>query len=140
MPTERNLVLGEYDIGEWRYKELKAFCRQYPEKKARAASLLGVRGMGLGDGMPHGKGTTSDPVSAAVSKREELIRDVEMIDRCLGAVDGGAFEHALRLNVCYGSSYDCITPEILPTSKRNTFFEARRKFFCLLDAERNGVK
>ena len=36
------IKLDEMGITRWQYEELKAFCRQYPEKKAQAAELLGV--------------------------------------------------------------------------------------------------
>ena len=150
MAREHSLVLGRYDIGEWRYKELKAFCRQYAEKKARAAALLGVSGSshveefvnadGLIEGVvtPSGKGGTSDPVARAAEKREELLADVEIIDKCAEAVAGGVFAKALILNICYGLGYDFVDKEILPTSNRNAYFDARRQFFSLLSRERGG--
>lgn len=152
MARERNLVLGKYDIGEWRYKELKAFCRQYPEKKAKAAALLGVqggsrveeyrnsRGMIEGTVTPSGKGTTSDTVLKAVEKREELLHDVQMIDECAKAVNGGLYANALILNICYGSPFETLEQSIMPSSNRNSYFDARRKFFALLDLRMQETK
>ena len=46
-------------ISASRYRELLHFCRQYPEWKTEANSLLGIRAI-KADGLPHGSGT-SDP-------------------------------------------------------------------------------
>ena len=51
-------------------------------------------------------------------------------------VDGGGWERALILNCCYGVGYVDIDPAVMPTSKRNAYFEARREFFFLLNNER----
>ena len=58
-------------ISPSRYSELLHFCRQYPEWKTEANSLLGIRAL-KSDGLPHGNGK-SDPVAAAAEKRERLI-------------------------------------------------------------------
>ena len=52
-------------ISQDRYTELLHFCRQYPEWKAEANSLLGIRAIKM-DGLPHGSGK-SDPVAAAAA-------------------------------------------------------------------------
>ena len=39
-------------ISQDRYTELLHFCRQYPEWKAEANSLLGIRAIKM-DGLPH---------------------------------------------------------------------------------------
>lgn len=149
---EYRLVLDEYGIDEWRYRELKAFCRQYPTYKAKAAALLGVAGgskvqtftnsHGQQEGvvMPSGKGTTSDPVSKAAEERERYLGYVDMIDRCAKAVYDGKFADALIRNICYGMAYRSLDKTKMPTSDRNVYFDARRKFFGLLDMEKKGEK
>ena len=59
-----------------RYRELLHFCRQYPEWKTEANSLLGIRAIKM-DGLPHGNGV-SDPVAMAAEKRERLMSKIEM--------------------------------------------------------------
>ena len=58
-----------------RYRELLHFCRQYPEWKTEANSLLGIRAIKM-DGQPHGNGV-SDPVAMAAEKREKLMTKIE---------------------------------------------------------------
>lgn len=122
-------------ISHYAYAELRAFCRQYEEKKARAAALADVSSPAL-TGMPRGGGT-SDPVSRAVERRETLLHDCAMIERAASLPSGGAYYQALMLNCCRGIGYLYIDPAILPTANRNAFFKARREFFQALHQMRN---
>ena len=63
-------------ISQDRYTELLHFCRQYPEWKAEANSLLGIRAIKM-DGLPHGSGK-SDPTSAAAMQRERLLAKIQV--------------------------------------------------------------
>lgn len=144
---ERRLKLEQMGISRWAYEELKAFCRQYPEKKATAAALLGIqggsrvqvakdeRGREVGVVMPSG-GRTSNPTEDRAIRRIAMLQDCEMIDAVAREVDEGEWERALVLNVCYGVPYECIDPTIMPTANRNRYFRARREFFFRLMAER----
>ena len=117
-------------ISKYRFDELLAYCRQYPEKKAEAETLLGVSSPSL-SGMPHGSGT-GDPVARAAEKRERLLHDCEVIEKCAGMVDGGKYAVAIIQNACYGKGYEFIK-EYLPTFHRESFFTERRKFYFLLN-------
>ena len=147
---EYRINMSMWGISRWAYEELKAFCRQYPEKKAQADALLGVKSSDhvveyvVGDGdrekvygtvLPRGNGG-SNPVEDTVMKRLRLLEDCDLIDRVAKMVDGGGWERALILNCCYGIGYVDIDPAVMPTSKRNAYFEARREFFFLLNNER----
>ena len=124
----------DWGISRDRYRELQWFCRQYPQKKAEAASLLTVSGAGM-DPMPHGS-DPGDPTFRAVARREQLKHDIDMIESCARMVDGGRWYAALIQNVCLGKPYAAIDTTILPTSKRPTFFQQRRAFFVLLNEAR----
>ena len=125
-----------HSISRYAYAELRAFCRQYGEKKSRAAALAGVSSPIL-TGMPHGS-DISDPVTRAVERRERLLADCAMIERAAELAGGGGFYHALILNCCHGIGYLYMDPTILPTANRNAFFRARREFYWLLHQIRNG--
>ena len=76
--------MGDMGISRWAYDELRAFCRQYPEKKAKASALLGVqggskvqtardeRGREVGVVMPS-SGRKSSPTESAAEKRAVLL-------------------------------------------------------------------
>ena len=118
-------------ISQDRYRELLHFCRQYPEWKTEANSLLGIRAV-KADGLPHGSGK-SDPVAAAAEKREKLMEKIEIVDRCARAVDEGAWYASIIQNVCIGRSYEQMDRALMPTSDKNAYFRKRREFFELLD-------
>lgn len=114
-----------------RYLELLHFCRQYPEWKREASSLLGVRGMKT-DGQPRGTGK-SDPVAIAAERRERLMEKIAIVDGCAREVAGGEWYAAIIQNVCIGRPYAQIDRALMPTSFKNEFFARRRDFFELLN-------
>ena len=124
---------SELGISKSRYRELVNFCHQYQEWKAEAASLLGV-GAQQYSTMPHST-DPGDPVGRAVIRRERLLDKCALVERVADSVDGGQWRAALIQNVCMGKALYAIDPVILPTSKRNTFYQQRRQFFALLHAE-----
>ena len=140
--------LQKNGISKWQYEELRAFCRQYPEKKAQANALLGIQGCErihtAKDEQGHEVGVTmprslriSTPTADAAIRRVILLEDCDLIDRVAAAAGDGQWVEALRLNCCYGLGYDQITAlQVLPTSNRNAFFRVRREFFFLLMAAR----
>ena len=71
-------------ISQDRYRELLHFCRQYPEWKTEANSLLGIRAIKM-DGQPHGSGK-SDPVAMAAEKRENRADRVLSLPKSRAAV------------------------------------------------------
>lgn len=144
---EYRINLTPWGISRWAYEELRAFCRQYPEKKAEANALLGIRsschvveytdddGRTAGAVMPRGN-VTSNPVEDVIIKRMRLMADCDLIDKVAAETDGGQWTQALILNCCYGKGYEFLDQAILPTSRRNAFFQARREFFFRLNNER----
>lgn len=134
----RTYVPGTWEISKDRYIELRAFCRQYPQWKVEAASMLELSAMKY-DGMPHGT-DPGDPTARAVERRAALMEKITLVERCAVAIGGGAWFRALILNVCNGMGWEAIRdlhPEALKTSDRNKFFKARRLFFNLLDKEKS---
>ena len=118
-------------ITKERYLELLHFCRQYPQWKIEANSLLGIRAI-KADGMPHGSGK-SDPVALAAVKRERLLTKISLVDECAKAVGGGKWHAVIIQNVCIGKAYSKLDKALMPTSDSNTFYRQRRDFFELLD-------
>lgn len=121
----------DFGISRDRYRELLAFCRQYQEWKAEAGSLLGV-GAQRYSSMPHGT-DVSDPVFRVVLRRENLLAKIQLVEDVAQAVDNGRWRAALIQNICMGKALKFIDPAILPTSRRNAFYQQRRAFFDLLN-------
>lgn len=144
------MKLGE-GISRFEYDELYAFCRQYPEKKRKAALLLGPRsacsvveyrdaaGCMAGALLPRGNGV-SNPVEAVALKRMKLLADCDMIENAARETAGGRWYTMLIRHVCYGEGYESLKMKLpaedVPTFNRNAFFRAKREFFVRLKAER----
>lgn len=122
----------KYGISRERYNELRAVCRQYPEWKSMAASLLGVGAQNYSQ-QPHGT-DVADPVARLVEKREALLHKVELVESAARAVDEGRWFDALIQNCCMGIAFEYIDPALVPTSRRNEYYRRRRKFFVYLDS------
>ena len=125
-------------ISKDRYIELLHFCRQYPEWKIEANSLLGIRGMKM-DGQPKGTSKT-DPVATAAERRESLTRKIDLVDECAKKIRDGEWYAAIIQNVCMGRAYAQLDATIMPTSIRQAYFVARREFFDLLDKKKDQGK
>lgn len=130
------LRLQDMGINRYRYDELRAYCCQYPDKRATIDALADVKSTWSTDGAGGGAANSS-PVEWAVIKRERLVHDCELIEQAAMQVDGGKWYTALLLNCCYGKPYGRLEPEMLPSSRREAYFAARRKFFVALDALKN---
>lgn len=104
-------------ISCWRYRELKAFCRQYDEKRAQAMRLQGMAGR--------------EQESAADEARlhsERLLGDCRLIERTAQEADPGGSEAIIR-NAARGVRYE----EAGYYGERSSFFRARKRFFVALD-------
>ena len=118
-------------ISRDRYGQLLHFCRQYPEWKTEANSLLGIRAVRM-DGQPHGSGK-SDPVALAAERRDRLLGKIAIVDECAKAIGGGEWYAAIIQNVCIGRSWTQMDGALMPTCNKNAFFRMRREFFDMLD-------
>ena len=122
-------------ISRSRYSELLHYCRQYPEWKTEANSLLGIRALKQ-DAMPHGNGK-SDPVAVAAEKREKLMEKIAIVDECAKAIDNGDWYASIIQNVCIGRAYEQMDRALMPTSNKNAYFKKRQEFFSLLDKKKD---
>ena len=118
-------------ISKDRYQELLHYCRQYPEWKTEANSLLGIKAVKM-DGQPHGRGK-SDPVAMAAERRDRLLNKIQLVDDCAREIGGGEWYAAIIQNVCIGRPYEQMDRALMPTSEKNAFFKIRRMFFDLLN-------
>ena len=118
-------------ISQDRYRELLHFCRQYPEWKAEANTLLGIRAVKM-DGLPHGSGV-SDPVAASAERRERLLAKIQIVDDVARMIGGGEWYAALIQNICIGRPYTQMDRSLMPTSDANAYFKRRREFFEILN-------
>lgn len=135
MPREYDLRLqGKYDIGRNRYRELKAFCLQYDEKKRKLKQLYSLSAVPPEVSVMGGE--PGKPTEKKALKAIQLKADVELIEKCLQAAIGddvGLLE-PLKKNITLGIGFDSLG--YVPCSVR-PFYRCRKKFFYLLDKEKN---
>ena len=126
---KRPLQLDEYGISPDRYRELYYFCRRYAEMRQQIADARGLDAVS-NDGMPNGNGI-SDPTARKADAAIKLSKDVRIIEDTAREVDPLNWG-ALLKNVTEGTPYEY---QIVYCGRRQ-FYEARRKFFCLLDKKK----
>lgn len=130
MPRTYRPDWTEYGISKQRYNELRAYCLQYPEWKSEAASLATI---GAQDYQQHARGSMpSDPILAAVERREQLMANVFFLEAVARSIDQGEWFTAIIQNCCMGKPLSCIDPVLMPTANRNAYYNARRRFYIAL--------
>ncbi len=130
--------LPKYDdigISRERYIELLHFCRQYPEWIKEASQQIGGSGHGSGQGT-HGSGSVSDPVFAAVQRREKYLDKIQMVHTSAMEAGGAEWYGMLISNICYGVPLASLDPTDVPTSNRNAYYAIKKRFFGILDIKK----
>lgn len=126
------LKLDAWGISWDRYKELLHYCRQYDQMIARRDAIRG----GFNDlrltGLPHGSGV-SDPTQRRAMAVEAISGQIADIEQSAIAANADIYRHILS-NVTHGIPYEHL---MCPCGRRQ-FYEARRKFFAVLDAKRES--
>lgn len=122
----RNMSWDDYGISKNRYKELKAFCLQYDEKKSKIK--YGISAMQY-DGMPKGSGTESQ-VEAQAIENNIYKSDCAMIEEAAVRANPGIWKYILR-SVTQGLSYEYVEydSELGRIMVGQTEFYAYRKLF-----------
>ncbi len=135
MANKRDLVLNEYDITKFAYRELHNFCLQYAFKKQKLKDILSPFKSQIITGMPHGNEVGNPSESAAV-KASALSSDIEMIEKCARKAGDKDYE-LLLLSVTQDVPWYYLRMlKGLETSEKK-FNHKRRYFYYLLASEKN---
>lgn len=127
----RDMTWDDYGISKNRYKELKAFCLQYDEKKSQVR--YGVPSV-QSDGVP-GSNFKKSPVERQAIENNAFLGDIRMIEEAAIRADPGIWKYILR-SVTQGLSYEFIEydEELGKISMcRSDFYGTRKLFFSILD-------
>lgn len=134
----RDKTWDDYGISANRYKELKAFCLQYSEKKYKINRCIGSV---TSDGMPKG-GTRKDKLEAMAIRNVIYEQDCKMIEQAAIAASGEVYPYILR-SVTQDLSYQFIEYDDklgrIPVGP-NEFYGYRRLFYHYLDKLKIGDK
>ncbi len=129
MTDARDIRLGRYGIGKYRYRELKYFCRQYREKKTQLDAITEISAS-QASSVPSGT-KMGDRTSQIALKRVSLQKDIEDIEQSAKEADCAIYAYLIG-NVADGIPYEHLG---VPCGRRY-FYEARKKFFYLLSLRR----
>lgn len=134
----RDMNWDDYGISKNRYKELKAFCLQYDEKKSKIK--YGISAV-QNDGQPRAHSTGSQTESQAI-ENDVYKRDCAMIEEAAVRANPGIWKYILK-SVTLGLPYEFIEydEELGKIMMGKTDFNAhRRLFYHYLDLLKIGFK
>lgn len=128
----RDMSWEDYGISKNRYKELKAFCLQYEEKKNKIQYGINASRQ---DGMPGGSRSTKSPVEQQAIDNEIYLKDIRMIEEAAVRADPGIWKYILKsvtkdLPYKYIEHYEGMGK--IPMCEKD-FYGTRRKFYKILD-------
>lgn len=129
LPNKKDIVLEEFDISKFRYRELLNFCMQYEEKKKKVKEFCQISAVKY-SGMPKGN-KIADPTAEKADMLLRLKEDIELIEQTAIEADGEIYKQLLD-NITKGISYLHLD---VPYSKAS-FYRKRKKFFFLLSLKR----
>lgn len=134
----RDMNWNDYGISKNRYKELKAFCLQYEEKKNKIGYKLNAVNC---DGMPKGS-KIGNPTENAALRNEQYKRDCFLIETSAKEANSEIWEYILK-SVTQGLPYEMIEFDEkhgrIPMGKTE-FNATRRLFYYYLNELKSGFK
>ena len=127
----RDMTWDDYGITKYRYRELKNFCLQYPEKRAKVSYGLNATGANIAIRNGHiGRPTESQAV-----KNSRYSKDILMIENSAREASAVIYPWIIK-SVTEDLSYDDIEYDQqlgqIPICKKD-FYGLRRKFYSILD-------
>lgn len=134
----RDMTWEDYGISKNRYKELKAFCLQYEEKKKKIQYGLHSA---VQDGMPKGSLSIESQVEKQAIENVAYIKDIRMIEEAAVKTNPVIWKYILK-SVTEDLSYELIMYDKeygrIPEGKTE-FYGYRRLFYHNLDKLKMGT-
>ena len=128
----REYIYRYPEISAERYKELLAFCRQLDDYKRELKNCYVLSAVSTSN-MPKDN-KISSPTEKKAIKAIKYKTYIEMIEDSAKEAAGENIDiaKALMQNVCYKRRYEYLDCPIL----RSSFFNIRRRFFCILSEKK----
>ena len=125
---------NKYWIERHRYYELKHFCMQYPVWK-KALTVINLYPSQAPEQVYAPVSYVNDPTEKCAEARLYYTNRMLMIEHCVRDANDDIYEYLLE-GITEGVSYDILKARLdIPCSK-DTYYNAYRRFFWLLDKER----
>ena len=129
MTEKRDLRLDGFGISKHRYRELYNFCLQYPDFTREKKDCYAISATKYGDA-PRGSGV-SNPTAISAEKAYKLSKNIDLIESAAIEAGGDIYPYLLKA-VTEGCSWE----DVYPPCGRRQFYQARRRFFYLLNLKK----
>lgn len=139
METKQRAKISEdnkYYISKHRYYELLHFCRQYDEFVTEKRKIMDSLVKAINYNWTKLGNDPCDHTSDSGIKLQELNRKMEMIEQCAMKTDPSIYQFII-FAVTKGYGYVYLKETLNIPCGKNYFYENYRKFFWLLDKEKN---
>lgn len=130
------ISLERYGISKAAFEELRGFCLQYPEKKAKVTDALSIKSPNL-SGMPH-SGNVSDPTARAGESIAKWQEDIDLIEKTAKEVDEFLAPWILKSVTLDIPAWSLITNYNMPATEK-FFGLKRRQFYYLLALKKHII-
>ena len=128
--------LDKYEISSKRYKELCAFCEQYPEWKEKLQNEVFIQAVKYDDDPKPSNHDNSDTTVKHALRMLKMKRNCELIEKTAKeatAKDNSDLWKYIVKSACYEVTYRYMKAYDEIPIERSAFFEYKRYFFYLLD-------
>ena len=129
--SERN----KYHIDKHRHYELKHFCLQYPIWKKEYALAQDIGPSTSSFERVQSSSLPSDPVLAAVIKREYFLEKINLIEVAAKETDYILYKYILKA-VTEGLSFNYLKTILQMPCSKDLYYDRYRKFFWILSKMR----
>ena len=126
---------NKYKINKHRHYELKHFCLQYPDWKKLYSELDGFERSNDYTNMSKSN-MPSDPTYKCIELKNLYLKNVELIEQVAMDTDPELANYILK-GVTEELSYQYLRSKLGIPCSRDTYYNRYRRFFWLLDKERN---
>lgn len=124
-----NLRLEKYGISKEAFKELRAFCLQYPEKKAKMQDVLSIKANTFSEKIR--KSGVPDPTVKAEELAEKYQTDIELIEKTAKEIDEFLAPWIIKSVTQNIPAWKLQQLDNMPTTI-NELNTKRQQFYCLL--------
>lgn len=129
--ARRTKKTGRWKISTHEFYMAMHFAYQYHEWKKELSGLTDTSKAIQYSDMPKGS-LNPDPTGDLVERREHLVHNVDIVERCAMESDPELYEWLMLGVTNDGVNYESLkTLKGIPCS-RNTYYDRRRKFYYLL--------
>lgn len=135
--NKRDIKLDKYGINKYRYRELKAFCEQYPDWKDEINNHAYVQGVSYDKESTGNTNAISDRTGKDAMRLLRYEKNCQMIEKVAKEADSEIWEYLIKA-ICYDLPLRYLISVDNMHLEKSAFYERRRFFFYLLDKEKNA--